>query len=113
MRQDIVLQKAHTRRSRVQGHSLTLASGAVNLNGGGPEWRRESGAHTAPHPPMQADTAPPPHPALPDGENRRITQFMIRFFDMDDRARLRERFYGATRSVLARSVLARSVLARV
>jgi len=61
---------------------------------------------------MQGDTAPPPHPALPDCENRRITQPMIRFFDMDDRARLGERFYGATRSILARSELARSVLAR-
>ncbi len=27
---------------------------------------------------------------------------MIRFFDMDDRARLRERFYGAIHTVLAR-----------
>lgn len=27
---------------------------------------------------------------------------MIRIFDMDDRARLRERFYGESRSVLAR-----------
>jgi hypothetical protein len=27
---------------------------------------------------------------------------MTRLFDMDDRARLRERFFGATHSVLAR-----------
>ncbi|WP_189799499.1 hypothetical protein [Tateyamaria sp. syn59] len=27
---------------------------------------------------------------------------MTRLFDMDDRARLRERFYGATHTVLAR-----------
>jgi hypothetical protein len=27
---------------------------------------------------------------------------MIRIFDMDDRARLRERFYGESRSILAR-----------
>ena len=27
---------------------------------------------------------------------------MTRVFDMDDRARLRERFYGATQTVLAR-----------
>jgi len=35
----------------------------------------------------------------------RVTQYaiaMTRLFDMDDRARLRERFYGATHSVLAR-----------
>ena len=32
----------------------------------------------------------------------RITRAMMRFFDMDDRARLPWRFYGATVSILAR-----------
>jgi len=27
---------------------------------------------------------------------------MMRYFDMDDRARLRERFFGESRSILAR-----------
>ncbi|WP_206198131.1 isopropylmalate isomerase [Shimia sediminis] len=31
-----------------------------------------------------------------------ISSGMTRIFDMDDRARLRERFYGEARSVLAR-----------
>jgi hypothetical protein len=33
---------------------------------------------------------------------RRISARMIRLFDIDDRARLRERFFGATHAVLAR-----------
>ncbi|MDP4031711.1 MAG: hypothetical protein Q8P60_02460 [Pseudorhodobacter sp.] len=33
----------------------------------------------------------------------RITPAMTRFFDIDDRARLPWRFYGATLSVLARA----------
>jgi hypothetical protein len=32
---------------------------------------------------------------------RYASRVMKRLFDMDDRARLRERFFGATRSVLA------------
>ncbi len=32
---------------------------------------------------------------------------MKRYFDMDDRARLNERFYGESRSILARPNLAR------
>jgi hypothetical protein len=31
-----------------------------------------------------------------------ISRGMITVFDMDDRARLRERFYGESRSILAR-----------
>ena len=33
---------------------------------------------------------------------RMYVKAMTRFFDMDDRARLRERFFGATMTVLAR-----------
>ncbi len=37
------------------------------------------------------------------GAGIRVTaDAMIRLFDMDDRARLRERFFGATHTVLAR-----------
>lgn len=43
---------------------------------------------------------------LPSLENRRMSQRMMRFFDMDDRARLPWRFYGATVSILARAPLA-------
>ena len=40
-----------------------------------------------------------PLPRLAESLKRKA---MIRFFDMDDRARLRERFYGAIHTVLAR-----------
>jgi hypothetical protein len=41
-------------------------------------------------------------PTLPFRPPHRISQPMTQVFDMDDRARLSERFYGATRAVLAR-----------
>jgi hypothetical protein len=34
---------------------------------------------------------------------RRYLRAMIRFFDIDDRARLPWRFFGATRAILARA----------
>jgi hypothetical protein len=40
---------------------------------------------------------------LPHAGFRRIKPRMTRFFDMDDRARLPWRFYGATVSILARA----------
>jgi hypothetical protein len=40
--------------------------------------------------------------ALIDSVRHSIPHDMIRIFDMDDRARLRERFFGASLTVLAR-----------
>jgi hypothetical protein len=40
---------------------------------------------------------------LPQSTFARITAGMIRFFDMDDRARLPWRFFGECRPVLARA----------
>ena len=40
--------------------------------------------------------------ALRDSVSHSIPQAMRRIFDMDDRARLRERFFGASLTVLAR-----------
>jgi hypothetical protein len=40
---------------------------------------------------------------LPETPPLRISLGMFRFFDMDDRARLPWRFYGADRGILARA----------
>ncbi|MEL6512354.1 MAG: hypothetical protein AAFV87_14985 [Pseudomonadota bacterium] len=42
------------------------------------------------------------HTTLATARSFGYRRTMMIFVDMDDRARLRERFYGATRSVLAR-----------
>ena len=42
------------------------------------------------------------HRCLIGAGNPSNSMFMTRLFDMDDRARLRERFFGATHTVLAR-----------
>ncbi len=42
------------------------------------------------------------HACLIGGGNPANSGGMRRLFDMDDRARLRERFFGATHTVLAR-----------
>ncbi len=64
------------------GNTMKLASAALNLKKRGPR-PALFGCHIA--------TKPIP---------RYLTR-MTRFFDMDDRARLRERFYGESRSILA------------
>ncbi len=43
-----------------------------------------------------------PEPRLLRGDKASIPRTMTRFFDMDDRARLPWRFFGATMAVLAR-----------
>ncbi len=46
--------------------------------------------------------APQRCPSIAKSRRRAYLTGMIRFFDMDDRARLPWRFYGQARSVLAR-----------
>ena len=82
MGQDIVLQ-IDAPKAPGAGNSLNLASEALNLKKRGPR-PALFGRHIATNP-------------IPRYQAR-----MIRFFDMDDRARLRERFYGESRSILAR-----------
>lgn len=50
----------------------------------------------------QVPHRPPMSRALRDSVSHSIPQAMRRIFDMDDRARLRERFFGASLTVLAR-----------